>query len=224
MITSLNNTQSLQPHVYITPSGFAVKSQTGVDRDVAKVVYSNANNGMPNMRLGILRPNDSTNYEIRELYMDLVAGELDTKDPITMRKVLSVYKRHFNNNPIYGFLNMQFNNSYLKGNITEAVKDTIRFIDTGRRHMPYSVLFPLLEASIEDRKLNLANEKPLSKDSFYTNDMKKHLLSIQRQAESFGLIGDVNHRDNMEHVWITKQGGLEDIVCTMYIVFCFNPL
>ena len=79
--------------MYITPSGFAVKAQTGVDRDVAKVVYSNANNGMPNMRLGILRPNDSTNYEIRELYMDLVAGELDTKDPITMRKVLSVYKK-----------------------------------------------------------------------------------------------------------------------------------
>ena len=164
---------------------------------------------------------DSAVNAVRELYLDLKAGALDVSNPEQLRCITDTYARMFP----HGFrrlLEEQINNPHLTGYFHELLKDTLRFIDTGCRHMAHDALHGLLTADQNAVYEGKSKAVSMKDDPFYVIDMKRHIASITRQCDTLGLNRRSACYDQAGYLWLTRSGGPEDIVCTMYIIFCFK--
>lgn len=205
---------------YLPPSNFRIPAYM-----VSEELLRSWSEFTPNRREEYVTLSSPDNFsDIKSMYRDMLAGDIDTKNPDDIRKIAALCRKYINGN-IVAFAKQQQNNPHISFYGKEFILDTLRFIATGKRHISCSTQIELSDArnaSGEKWKMSeggLFNEsgKSPGKDDLFTIDMKQLCKNIQNNTF---ILNPYNEVASDIYLWLARSGGPEDIVCTMYIVFC----
>lgn len=133
--------------------------------------------------------------DIEELYKQYMGG--DTQDDIRFENAVveSVLRLMF---PLRDWVDMQAHNPNLNFPSIEFIKDTLRFIETGRRHTDVQIAATMID-----------------------NWSDRPSMSVQQlQDTRYNLTSSVVCSDKeLMLAWVSKPGALRDIICTLHTVF-----
>jgi hypothetical protein len=149
----------------------------------------------PSPRSDIIRVTGSG--DITALYDQMMQRQVNHNGWAYQKRVLQVAMNCFNNFP--QFITTQKNNPFLYGYNYEFLIDTLRFIQTGRRRVSVQNWLALL----------LENHSPNNdyRDRGSSKDIHDFLKAVGSSDTS------------VVSAWVSRPGGLNDLVVSLYIMF-----
>ena len=146
---------------------------------------------------------------VEGVYSDYIKKAVDTNTFEFRERVLSCAIDAFGTKCFLTWYLTQFSSPMASQLHNDFLEDTLRYISTGRRNMALETWQTLLRGTDEGN--NIGKISQYAKEFFHLGDGNVNLANIPHNPD-FDILKIIQY-------WCEKNNGMEDMLCTMHILF-----